>query len=412
MSFLSKSLALYKASYSGHAREVWALALLSFINRMGTMVVPFMSVYLTTELGYTLQDAGFLMGSFGVGALGGTFLGGKLSDKIGPVKVILISLFVSGGFLVSLQFAESFNEFLILILCTSFFGEAYRPAMSAAVGDYVPKEQTGRSMALMRLAINLGMSAAPAIGGFVAAGLGYKWIFWIDGLTCVAAAFFLLFTAHQWKKKKVASHEAKEGEVNERGLSPYKNQNYLLFILATFLMGLAFVQLFHAVPVFIKKEWGFDERYIGSLLAMSSFLIVLFEMPIVDSVEKAGKIPKAILWGLFFMSLTYLPFLFPAGLIWCFAAYFLFTVGEIFVLPFNGAIPLHMAPPQKRGDYMSLYWMIWSATNIVGPTVGLSFAAYFGFDTFWLLLTVLVFISLGMNWYLGERIVSGKEKKE
>lgn len=411
MSFISKSLTLYKASYSGHAREVWALAMLSFINRMGTMVIPFLSVYLITELGYSLSDAGFLMGAFGVGALGGTFLGGKLSDRIGPVKVILISLFASGGMLVSLQFAETFNEFLILILLTAFFGEAYRPAMSAAVGDYVPREQIGRSMALIRLAINLGMSAAPAIGGFVAIALGYKWIFWIDGLTCVAAAFFLLVTVRQWKKQVAKSPSTKGDIAQEKGLPPYKNKNYLLFILATFLMGLAFVQLFHVVPVFIKSEWGFDERYIGSLLGMSSFLIVLFEMPLVDYVEKSGKIRKATLLGLIFMSITYLPFLFPSALIWCFVVYFLFTVGEIFVLPFNGAIPLLMAPSQRRGDYMSLYWMTWSATNIVGPTIGLGFVEYFGFDSFWVLLMALVAASFAMNWVLGERIVSGEGRE-
>ncbi len=402
-------LRLYKAAYSGHAKEVWALSIFSFINRMGTMVIPFLTVYLTTELGYSLKEAGFLMGGFGIGALGGTFWGGKLADRIGPVKVMLISLFVSGALLISLQFAGTFNEFGVLIILTSFFGEAYRPAMSAAIGDYVPKEQTGRSMALIRLAINLGMSASPAIGGFVAIGLGYKWIFWIDGLTCVAAAIFLLFVAGSWQKRKVAEAAKQPAVQNGKSLSPYKNNNYLLFILGTFLMGIAFVQLFHTVPVFLKKEWGYDERYIGILLAMSSFLIVLFEMPIVDYVEKKGRIRQALLLGLFFMGITYLPFIMPSALIWCFIAYFLFSVGEIFVLPFNGAIPLHMAPPQRRGDYMSLYWMIWSVTNIVGPTLGLSFAAYFGFDSFWVFLMLLVGVSFAMNWVLGERIVSGGE---
>ena len=180
---LTRALQIYRDAYTGHPREVWALATLTVINRMGTMVLPFLTVYMSTVLGFSLSDAGLLAGAFGLGALGGSYLAGRLSDHLGPDPVILASLLVSGVFFISLQYAEGFYSLFVLIFCTGLFGEAYRPAVMASVGSYVPSSRVGRSMAFLRLAASLGMSAAPAIGGFVAVVLGYRWLFLIDGLT-------------------------------------------------------------------------------------------------------------------------------------------------------------------------------------------------------------------------------------
>ncbi len=171
----------YKDAYSGFPREVWVLFTLTIINRMGTMVFPFLTIYLTTILGFPLEQAGFMAGSWGFGALIGSYLGGKLSDQMGVRPVIITTLTVNGFVLIILSFSTSMVVLLGLIFIAGLFGEAYRPAVMASVGDFVKKSETGRSMSLIRLAISLGMSAAPAIGGFVAVSLGYRWIFWIDG---------------------------------------------------------------------------------------------------------------------------------------------------------------------------------------------------------------------------------------
>ncbi|NJN77730.1 MAG: MFS transporter [Saprospiraceae bacterium] len=190
---MQKTLQLYKDAYSGHPKEVWTLAGITFINRMGTMVLPFLTVYLTTVLGFPLAEAGLIASGFGFGSLAGSFLGGRLSDKIGANNVIIISL-ITGGFLfIGLQFATTFYELFGMIFITALFGEAYRPAMTTAMGDYVPKTETGRSMSLIRLAINLGMAGGPTVGGIIAVTLGYHWLFWIDGLTCILAAIIFYF---------------------------------------------------------------------------------------------------------------------------------------------------------------------------------------------------------------------------
>lgn len=400
---MKNTLRLYKDAYSDLPKEIWVLSFLTIINRMGTMVIPFLSVYLTTILDFSFKDAGILASAFGFGSMGGSYFGGKLTDKYGSRFVILTSLSVGGLLFICLQFVSSFYSLFLFILLTSLFGEAYRPAMAAAIGDYASVKSRGKAMAFNRLAINLGMSAAPTIGGFVAATLGYHWLFWIDGLTCILASIYFGYVSKTWEKHpEEGKQEMASTEVSKL---PYKNPKYLLFLLSTFLMGFAFIQWFHTVPVFIKTDWGFDERYIGILMGLSSLMVTIIEMPITHVVEKRHKIKGAIRVGLVLLAISYIPFVLPSHLGLCFVAVVLWTMGEILLLPFNNAIPLSMGAGKTRGTYLAWYFMTWSLANITAPTVGLSFADRFGFDSFWLLLTALVAISWLMNVVLGEKIM-------
>ena len=116
------------------------------------MVIPFLTIYLTTVLHFDLTQAGILVGSFGIGSLGGSYFGGKLSDRIGPIPVIIASLSLGGSMLFLMAFASSFNSLLLLILLASLFGEAYRPAIGAAVGHYnlVPEAEVQQLVQLQQ----------------------------------------------------------------------------------------------------------------------------------------------------------------------------------------------------------------------------------------------------------------------
>ena len=396
---LSKTIRLYRDAYSGHPREVWALTILTFINRMGTMVLPFMSVYITTRLGVSLKEGGMIISAFGFGSIGGAWMGGKLADRIGASRVISLSLLSAGLFFILMQFVTSFWGLFGMIFVTALFGEAYRPAMMVAIGEAVPGNQTGRTMSLIRLAINLGMSAAPTIGGFIAATIGYTWLFWVDGTTCILAALFFILSSFRWKRKRrdVVKPRPIHHDHTDT-VSPLRNLVYLKFLLVTFLIAFVFIQWFHTVPVFIKTVLGFDERYIGILLGISSFYIILVEMPTIHAIERSGRILNALKLGMILLTLSYLPFLTEAGLWICFLSVFIWTTGEILFLPLNNSMALSISPPQRRGDYMAWYWMMWSLANIAAPTVGLYIAEKAGFQMLWILIALLLPIGLFLQW--------------
>ena len=386
-------ISLYKEAYTGHPKEIWHLVILTLINRMGTMVLPFMSVYLTTVLDYSLNQAGILVGTYGVGSFLGAWLAGKYTDRFGPELIIKISLLCGGIMFFSLQFVTAFVPLLILVFITSIFGETYRPAMMAAVGKYGPAGETTRSMAMLRLAISLGMSLAPTIGGFVAANLGYNWLFVVDGCTYVAAGIFFTFASRSWTAQNSGDENSPGEIVKEQGMLPQHNRQYLFFLLGTFLLGLGFVQWFHTVPVFIKQEWGYDERYIGTMMGIHSLIIVLFEMPLIQWVQSKSLVDKASRIGLFTFAICFLPFLMPPSLVWYAVAMLCWTVGSMLFLPVNNAHTIVASPPDRRGAYTSWYWMCWSTVAVVGPLTGLFLADKAGFTTLWVVITLVVLSS-------------------
>ncbi|MCI4671398.1 MAG: MFS transporter [Bacteroidia bacterium] len=389
---ITYSINRYKEAYSGHPREIWTLALVTLINRMGTMVIPFLSVYLTTDQGFKLETAGLIASAFGFGSMAGSFLGGKLSDRWGAVQVIRLSLLLGGVGFFCLQFFHEVYGLWPVLFLTTVFGEAYRPAYSVAVGSLVPKEKMGRTMSLLRLAVNLGMSLAPALGGFVIVSFGYQYLFWIEGFTCIAAAILFSYWSRNWK---IAAKKAPESSKKmNSSLSPLKDKKYLLFLLVSFLISFIFLQWFHTVPVFIKKVWKFNEGYIGILMGISSALVALIEMPIIDTIEKQNRTITAMRLGLIFIFSSYLLFFLPGATYLGIIAIVIWTLGEIFFLPLNNSLGLQMSPEENRGDFMAWYYMTWSLSNVLAPTLGLGLIAIAGYQVFWAAIVGLGLIAL------------------
>src|SRR3954471_4740004 len=80
------------ASLRALPRAAWVLFLGIFLNRFGTFVIPFLTLYMRKR-GYSLADAGIAVGTYGAGTLLACFFGGYLADQIGRRKTISLSMF-------------------------------------------------------------------------------------------------------------------------------------------------------------------------------------------------------------------------------------------------------------------------------------------------------------------------------
>ena len=393
---LANPIRLYKSSLSGLSRDIWTLSIIMLINRSGMMVLPFMSIYLRDQLGFTLTQAGTVLSVFGLGALSGTFLGGKLSDRFGYYPIMVGTLFFQGIMFLILVQAQTFLSVCLIVFFTSAIGEAFRPANFVAIAAYSSQENRTRALGLQRLAINLGMAIGPAIGGMIATNGGYKWLFVIDALTCMAAATLL------WLTLKPKAHQSKTPGQLKQGVSPYRDLRYLLFLTLVLFNAIAFFQLFTTLPVFLKEHIGLQESSIGQLMAYSCILIVIFEMPLIYGLEK--RWPKwsvtavgALMLGFSFVLFNIFGWFFIVAVIMM----TVLTFGEILTLPFLSSLAMERSEVGNRGDYMGLYTMVYSLAHILAPTVGMQIADNWGFATLWYFiggLTVLTFAGLIMMW--------------
>src|SRR5690606_31471965 len=270
---------IYLNTFKGLSREVWWLALITLINRAGTMVIPFLSLYLKEDLHFTVSNVGWIMSAFGLGSVAGSWLGGKLTDKLGYYKVMVGSLLISGSLFIMLQLADTFATVCLGVFIVMLFADAFRPAIFVALNAYSKPENRIRSLTLIRLAINLGFSVGPAIGGLIITGLSYGGLFWIDGLTCILASLLMIQVLNP-KKAKVL-----DSVINENPTSAYKDKTFIVFIVAMALFGIVFLQYFSTIPIYYKDVHGLSEFEIGLLLGANGFLIFIFEMPLIKWLE-------------------------------------------------------------------------------------------------------------------------------
>ena len=342
-------------SFQGLSKEVWWLALITLINRAGTMVVPFLSLYLTQNMGFTLENVGSIMTSFGLGSLLGAWLGGKLTDIVGYYRIMLLSLIGSGFLFIVIQFLEGFWPLCIGIFVLMTVADAFRPAVFVALSAYSKPENKTRSVTLIRLAINLGFSAGPALGGLIIATVGYGGLFWIDGNTCILAGLLLLIILHP-KKTRVSDTIG-----NPSPKSAYTDGKYLLFIGSMVLFGFAFVQYFSTIPLYYNEVHALSEFQIGLLLAMNGFTIFLLEMPLIKFMEgRAGSKIGYVMIGLVLLAFSFLILNLTSWTGILVIGMLLMTFGEMVAFPFSNAFAMDRA---KRGNQES----IWPFTVLPSP---------------------------------------------
>ena len=202
-------LELYKKSFAGLSPKVWILSFAMLINRSGSMVLLFTSLYLTKDLHYTLAQAGSVMSLYGIGSILGSYTGGWLTDRGNFYDIMVTSLFVCALVLLMMVFVTSIYGIAIIIFLYAFTADLFRPANSSAIAFYSESNNRTRSVSLVRMATNLGFTIGPAIGGFVAHYLGYKWLFVIDASTSIGAALMLIFNLPR-RKIEHEHHQEKQ----------------------------------------------------------------------------------------------------------------------------------------------------------------------------------------------------------
>lgn len=404
---LKTALQRYINNFKGFRREVWILAIITFINRAGTMVLPFLSKYLKENLHFTYGEVGWIMVSFGIGSMLGSWLGGKLSDKIGFYKVMVFSLFTSGVMFFGLQYITSFWGLCIGVFTIMVIADMFRPAMFVSLGVYAKPENRVRALSFVRLSVNLGFATGPVLGGLIILGLGYQGLFWIDGSTCILA--ILIFAYFVKEKKKTVEHYD-ESDLSLETKSVFRDKPFWVFLFISFTTAMLFFQIFTTLPLFHHEKFGLTEFETGLLLSLNGILIFMFEMPLVSILERkqVNRI-KIIFTGALLMVISFYVLLidFWVGIL---AVGIVFmTFGEIFAFPFSNAFAMGRAPRGQEGRYMALYTMSFSLAHILSSKMGLEIIGRFGYSTNWFVMGSLGVVAMFFCFWL-HRLVRTENK--
>lgn len=351
----------------GLPHDMWALFFTSLINRSGTMVIPFLALYLTKKIGVSPAEAGMALLVYGAAAFIAAPLTGKLSDKLGALKVMKFALFGSGIIFFLYSFITDYYWILVASFVLAAVNEAFRPANLSLITEIVAPPQRRMAFALNRLAINAGMSIGPVIGGFLTL-IDYHYLFYANAVASVIAGVY--FTSINWSSLAGAQKEqTEEKNISKIRFAILSDKTFLFFLFAVVPANLVFFQHLGALPLYIVDDLGYTTAAFGLFSAINTVLIIIVEVPLNnwmnDTPYRKSLIIGALLAGIgfggFAISTTVVPLV---------IAIVVFTFGEMIFFPITAAYTSEIAPADRRGEYMGYYQMTFSFAFSAGPWLG------------------------------------------
>ncbi len=368
-------ISLYKNAFGGLKKEIWLLSVVMFINRSGTMVVAFLSLYLTQKAQLSVEKAGLVMTIYGAGALFGSWLGGRVADLKGHFFVQFWSLFIGGILFFFIGISYNFYFICLVSFILSTFSEAYRPANQVAISHYSTPETFTRSVSLVRLAINLGWSIGPAIGGFLAF-YNYNYLFWIDGITNILAAilvYFFLNADFEVVKEKIL-------KVTKTLDSPLKDRFFLWFLFFSTLYALCFSPMFTVMNLYFKEILHFNTKQIGIIMAFNGAIVAFVEMILLFKIQGKYNILHLIAFGVFLLILNFLIIIGFSSFNMILFAMLIASFSEIFAMPFMNTITINRAKSHNRGQYSAFYAMTWAFSQTLSPFISTQIIGNYGYQ--------------------------------
>jgi MFS family permease len=357
---LARSARAFPATY-------WWLVAGLLVNRLGTFVIPYLSMYLTERRGIPVTVVGLLVSLMGAGAMVASPVGGVLADRWGRRGTMLLSTAAGGAAMLALGFAGSIPAIAALALALGFLGDLFRPAMHAAIADVVPPERRVSAFGIVYWVANIGWAFSMPVAGLLTS---WSWLllFAGDGLTTLLFGLVVF----------VRVPETRPREAIESTGHPLAGLGHALadpafrgFLFLQFLLVLLLWQSALAMPVDMTANKGLAKTTFGLVAALNPVLVVLFQ-PLGIRLAR-GRSPSSFLaagavlagagFGLF-------AFASPGAIGAYLAGVVLYSAGEIANTVVAAAVVAGLAPAAHRGAYQGSWTMMWGLGHMVAPALG------------------------------------------
>jgi MFS family permease len=348
------------------------------VNRLGTFVLPFITLYLHNNRGYSIPQAGLGLAAYGLGAIGAQAVGGLMADRLGRRNTIVFSMTGGAVLTLSLVWVTGLWPIVGVVLLLGFVGELYRPASSALIADLVAREARVAAFSAYRMGLNIGWAFGLALGGILAEH-SFNLLFIGDAVTSLGFAVIAMRALPHGTR--TSKHEERTRGHASAGTTIAADKGFLLFLGAVFLTAAIYMQNASTIALHVTGL-GYSTKTYGLLQAMNGVLVVLFELPISALTQHRNRSHVialgATLGGGGFAILAFahaLPGLSLMVVVW--------TLGEIIESPATTAFVADRAPIHARGRYQGALGMMYASAAVVGPLVGTRVYAV-SHDALWL----------------------------
>ncbi|MGW1375989.1 MFS transporter [Streptomyces sp. NPDC002446] len=360
----------------------WVLWGGSLVNRLGSMVNPFLSLYLTGARGVSVAATGIVLGVVGVGSVISQPLGGFLADRFGRRVALTGGMLANGATLLTLGHAPNLT---VLVVCCFVLGitiDLFRPAAQALIADAVPAADRTRAFGLLLWAVNLGFSLAMVLGGYLASH-GYRLLFWLDAGAC---AFFGLLVWTAIPETRPAARERTAGSYR----TVLGDRTMAAFAGIIVVYAIVFQQAFATLPLAMQGVAASSSAY-GIVMGVNGIVVIAVQ-PLIGHRLAAFDKSRVLATGFTIAACGNAVAAAASATAVYALAVAVSTVGEILVFAVTAAVVADLAPAHLRGRYNGLIGMAWGTGFLIAPIVGTRLLVL-GPTTLWLACATLCLVA-------------------
>jgi MFS family permease len=360
---------LSRYGLNGLGRESWALFAIRTLNSVGfSMAMPFFGIYLLEARGESLTTTGLVYFAAGILRFGSQLLGGRLTDVMGPKKVML------AGYLMSMVTSLALGYMVLANSSPYLFFAAYplfsflRGFSNPATGSIIagqPASQLRPGYNLLTIGGNLGFAIGPAMGGPITDAYGYSAVFFLSAVAVLPVLALTLALIDGGVR-----YSRSEDRASKKALSWKEDRNLIAFLV---LIGCLFVSVgYEIAPVslYVAEFLRMSKTEIGYLFATNGLVIVLLQLPLVGYVSRSKSLTLPLLFSAVLMASSFVMAGLSTGFLQFEGVMVVLTLGEILLTVPSQTVIALFSRSENRGTYQGYYYAASSAGRSTAAAVG------------------------------------------
>jgi len=338
---------------------IWIVYSIIFFSFMDLFVqLPVMSTF-ATSVGASTVIAGIIVGMYSFANSFGNVASGMLTDKVGPLKMMLLGLGTTSTALFAYQLVDDPMTLLIVRALHGFFSGLIVPAAFTLLANTTANNEQGSKSAMTGSIVGLAAIVGPAFGGIMASKTSVPTVFTlvaILGSTLILSAFFL---------RKLNSRKEKREE--PRAAFRWNRGVQKAFMGAFFLMFSQGV-LAYLLPLYVESL-SFSSRMSGILLSVFGIVAVLFFiLPTNRLFDRVAPVYTLIIGvGILAVSQVLVGQMTTAVPLYSVMA--LYGIGFAFLFPSINTLLIQSTTPETRGQAYGYFYAFFSIGVVAGSSV-------------------------------------------
>jgi len=362
-----------KALYNQYPRQYWLMITGIVISTAGgSMIWPFLLIYASGKLHLPLSTVATLISINAGTGLFASFLAGTLADKVGRKGVMVFSLALNGIAYFFLMSAETYPQFVILMIFIGLSNPLYQVGADAMLADMIPSEKRTEAYAINRIANNAAFGIGPAVGGFLASR-SYNLAFYGAATGFVIYSLLLFFLARETLDKTLSVAKTNSLADPTQSAEGYarviRDKGYMAFVSLMAVGLIAPTMMWILMPVYAKTNFNIPEAMYGWVPTTNAIMCVFIQFSVTQITRRYRTLP-VMATGMIIYALGVGSVALMTGFWGFWLSMVVLTFGELTIVPTASKYVADTAPADLRGRYMSVYWIGWGLARTLAPLIG------------------------------------------